>query len=258
MLEKATGGLTGGCLSLCSYFSGASAGRNGYLDPRFASFKTGATPFVGLMAPLTTPSPLKNSMAPATPSVGGKEDVKKASAGDLLGMFPPMIDMSSTQALLSMVRTANAHSASQLETYLKGATKRPPPPETSSPLDLSPGAVAPPPTKRAPRHSKSLGESLFASKASVEAAGRRRLGSVSPKPRPAAPCARALPCLSACGGTAGAASCAPDAHALAHWGVDDVAGFVAGIDICSEYAQVRAPQRLLIERRCRSMEDSSV
>ncbi|XP_049809585.1 uncharacterized protein LOC126252726 [Schistocerca nitens] len=217
----------------------ATGARNGYLDPRFAPFKSGAaTPFVGLMAPLTAPKGGAGAGGPPTPAP------TPAPATDLLGMFPPMIDMSSTQALLSMVRSANA---SQLENYLKGASSRRP--AESSPLDLSPGAVVPPPAKRRAYHapSRSIGESLFASK---DTHRLRRLGSVSPKPRPpapppAAPAAgsRVLPCPSLCG-AASAATCAPDAAATATWSVDDVAAFVGSIDLCAEYAQNFRDQRI--------------
>ncbi|XP_049956941.1 uncharacterized protein LOC126473736 [Schistocerca serialis cubense] len=232
----------------------ATGARNGYLDPRFAPFKSGAaTPFVGLMAPLTaaaSPLPgikggvgLGGGPAPTgspKDEHGGGGGGKKVGAGgpptpaptpapatDLLGMFPPMIDMSSTQALLSMVRSANA---SQLENYLKGASSRRP--AESSPLDLSPGAVVPPPAKRRAYHapSRSIGESLFASK---DTHRLRRLGSVSPKPRPPAPPP-----------AASAATCAPDAAATATWSVEDVAAFVGSIDLCAEYAQNFRDQRI--------------
>lgn len=102
-----------------SYFSSP---RNGYppgLDPRFPGFKTGATPFVGLMAPLGAPQPSTVS----TTSPLSNKDPKEQKQDSLFGnpVFPPMLDMSSTQALLHMVRTANAaQNAAELETYLKG------------------------------------------------------------------------------------------------------------------------------------------
>ena len=107
-------------LDLCySYFS---TPRNGYppgLDPRFPAFKTAATPFVGLMAPLGAPQ------APTVPTTSPlpNKDPKEQKQDNLFGnpVFPPMLDMSSTQALLHMVRTANAaQNAAELETYLKG------------------------------------------------------------------------------------------------------------------------------------------
>lgn len=105
-----------------SYFSSP---RNGYppgLDPRFPAFKTAATPFVGLMAPLGAPQPSTVS----TTSPLSNKDPKEQKQDSLFGnpVFPPMLDMSSTQALLHMVRTANAaQNAAELETYLKGNYK---------------------------------------------------------------------------------------------------------------------------------------
>lgn len=71
------------------------------------------------MAPLGAPQP---STVPTTSPLSNK-DPKEQKQDSLFGnpVFPPMIDMSSTQALLHMVRTANAaQSAAELETYLKG------------------------------------------------------------------------------------------------------------------------------------------
>lgn len=105
----------------CSYFSSP---RNGYppgLDPRFPAFKTAATPFVGLMAPLGAPQP---PTVPTTSPLSSK-DPKEQKQDSLFGnpVFPPMLDMSSTQALLHMMRTANAaQNAAELETYLKGSS----------------------------------------------------------------------------------------------------------------------------------------
>lgn len=107
-------------------FSYFSTSRNGYppgLDPRFPAFKTAATPFVGLMAPLGAPQP---PTVPTTSPLSNK-DPKEQKQDSLFGnpVFPPMIDMSSTQALLHMVRTANAaQNAAELETYLKGKCQK--------------------------------------------------------------------------------------------------------------------------------------
>ncbi|PSN41579.1 hypothetical protein C0J52_17897, partial [Blattella germanica] len=308
------------------YFSSPS--RNGFpvgLDPRFTPFKTGATPFVGLMAPLATtmPSPGQNknnitltnsttttSTSSTNPIVGttasskdsllDTNHLKKPSSSSSVeaqqalyaaaanfganpfgtaaasntSMFPPLIDMSSTQALLSMVRTASAHNASQLETYLKGAIKRPPPSE-SSPLDLS-SASLPAYGKRS-RTNKGLGgasENIFLNSDSLlhvpmvdalrttkERLGKRT-GSVSPKPpvrnsggssAGSSPrllptstvtsagqqhlLGRTLPCLSLCSTDRGCSS-GGEAQAMSHWSVDDVCSFVSTIDICAEYASV--------------------
>lgn len=106
-------------MELTSYFSSRGNGYPPGLDPRFPAFKTAATPFVGLMAPLGTPQP---PTVPTTSPLSGK-DPKDQKQDALFGnpVFPPMLDMSSTQALLHMVRTANAaQNAAELETYLKG------------------------------------------------------------------------------------------------------------------------------------------
>lgn len=192
-------------------------------------------------------------------------------------IFPPLIDMSSTQALLSMVRTASAHNASQLENYLKGANKRPSPSE-SSPLDLSSGSI---PTYKRSRTNKGAGgasETIFLNSDSLlhvpmvdalrttkERLGKRT-GSVSPKPPvrnnggssagssprllPSSTVTSAsatasqqhvlgrnLPCLSMCSADR-ACSSGGDPQAMAQWSVEDVCSFVASIDICAEYAPV--------------------
>jgi hypothetical protein len=135
-------------MEMFSYFS---ASRNGYsasLEPRFSGFKSAATPFVGLMSPLGASGPQAPQISASAASALSAKESKEpkqpepgaAGAGGLFGspanLFPPMLDMSSTQALLHMVRTANAaQSAAELESYLKGANKREA--GLSSPLDLS-------------------------------------------------------------------------------------------------------------------------
>ncbi|KOC66792.1 hypothetical protein WH47_12596 [Habropoda laboriosa] len=192
-----------------------SSPRNGYppgLDPRFPAFKTAATPFVGLMAPLGAPQPSTVS----TTSPLSSKDPKEQKQDSLFGnpVFPPMLDMSSTQALLHMVRTANAaQNAAELETYLKGANKRDA--GVTSPLDLSsPGGFAPRKRQRAET---------------------RRAGSVSPKPKPTPRPTTPPPvrCPSLCGHM----PCG-DGQAVNRWTIEDVVNYVSSIDICAEYAQV--------------------
>lgn len=75
------------------------------------------------MAPLGAPQP---PTVPTTSPLSNK-DPKEQKQDSLFGnpVFPPMIDMSSTQALLHMVRTANAaQNAAELETYLKGKCQK--------------------------------------------------------------------------------------------------------------------------------------
>ncbi|KAG8284147.1 hypothetical protein J6590_003840 [Homalodisca vitripennis] len=272
---------------ILSYFSSP---RNGYppsLDPRFSAFKPGAaTPFVGLMAPLgsssstsptaghpaTTPSNTKDSsesdLKPGIPTPAEAQQALFANFGlnafshPLPGgvpFLPPLVDMSSTQALLNMVRTASAQSANQLETYLKGAIKRPPE-NSNNPLDLSSNAVTPP-LKKARKHTPSLSESLYGPDALLnfpilnalqrttkDRLQSKRTGSVSPKPKSklatspsnAASVSRpstANSCLSLCS-TPGEKPCSSsaDTQTVAHWTVDDVCNFITSIDLCAEYA----------------------
>ncbi|KAJ4434111.1 hypothetical protein ANN_16431 [Periplaneta americana] len=177
-----------------------------------------------------------------------------------------------------MVRTASAHNASQLETYLKGAIKRPPPSE-SSPLDLSSASI--PTYGKRSRTSKALGgasENIFLNSDSLlhvpmvdalrttkERLGKRT-GSVSPKPpvrnsggSSAGSSPRLLPSSTVTSATVSAGqqhllgrnlpclsmcsadracSSGADSQAIAHWSVDDVCSFIASIDICAEYAPV--------------------
>lgn len=278
------------CLVVCcSYFSSS---RNGYptaLDPRFSAFKPGAaTPFVGLMAPLgstssttspnpaaSTPSNAKESpdseLKPGIPTPAEAQQALFANFG--LNAFshpggvpflPPLVDMSSTQALLNMVRTASAQSANQLETYLKGAMKRSPD-NPNNPLDLSSNAV-PPPLKKQRKHTPSLSESLYGPDALLnfpmltalqrttkDRLQAKRTGSVSPKPKSklatspsnAASVSRpstANSCLSLCS-TPGEKPCSSsaDTQTVAHWTLDDVSSFVTSIDLCAEYAPVSLP-----------------
>ncbi|KZC14161.1 hypothetical protein WN55_06583, partial [Dufourea novaeangliae] len=192
-----------------------STPRNGYppgLDPRFPAFKTAATPFVGLMAPLGAPQPPPVT----TTSPLSSKDPKEQKQDSLFGnpVFPPMLDMSSTQALLHMVRTANAaQNAAELETYLKGANKRDA--GVTSPLDLSsPGGFAPRKRQRPET---------------------RRSGSVSPKPKPTPRPTTPPPvrCPSLCGHM----PCG-DGQAVNRWTIEDVVNYVSSIDSCAEYAQV--------------------
>lgn len=160
-----------------SYFSSA---RNGYLKAPFAA---AATPEVATKG--AKPAEPQQPLLLGHPSLG----------------FPGLMDMSSTQALLSMVRSAN------LEQYLK---------VKQGPLDLSAAAPQPPPAKK----------------------NRSELKSVSPKPPPrsassgSASSAPGHGCPSLC------TERPCEGQAVSHWTVDDVCSFVASIDICAEYAQV--------------------
>lgn len=181
--------------------------------------------------------------------------------------LPPLVDMSSTTALLNMVRTASAQSANQLETYLKGAIKRPPE-NPNNPLDLSSNAP-PPPLKKPRKHTPSLSESLYGSDALLnfpflnalqrttkDRLGMKRTGSVSPKPKSklatspsnaaSSRPSTANSCMSLCS-VPGEKPCSSsaDTQTVAHWTVDDVCNFIQNIDLCAEYVSVSTILRVL-------------
>lgn len=122
-------------------------------------------------------------------------------------MFPPLLDMSSTQTLLAMVRTAKE---AELHTLLKNVKRN----ESSSPLDLS---AAAPPTKRA----------------RLKTPVPKRAQSESPKPG----AATSVPLACTAAGRQNGHHHTP-AEDISRWGVEDVCAFVGSIDICAEYVQV--------------------
>ncbi|CAH0563721.1 unnamed protein product [Brassicogethes aeneus] len=118
-----------------------SAARNGFpppLDPRFKP-----AGFPGLLPPLSQPTANKDSSSdpPKKPDLSALHPFMGAS------MFPPIIDMSTTQTLIAMVRTAKE---AELQSLLKNVKRH----DTSSPLDLS---AAAPPAKRARIKTPSVG-----------------------------------------------------------------------------------------------------
>lgn len=167
-----------------------------------------------------------------------------------LPLFPSLVDMGSTQALLNMVRTASSGSVNQLESYIKGVSGKRPPDIANNPLDLSPNA---PPSKKPKRPSCSSSES-FSSESSVptyrmkDRMINKRSGSVSPKPRSKSILSvdrtqpldnRSTTCLSIC--TLSLDRTCPSHEGienLSRWSIDDVHNFVSSIDICAEYADV--------------------
>lgn len=117
-------------------FSSYFGPRNGFpppLDPRFKS---------------TFPN-----LLPSLSAANKEENTKKTDFSAIMNpfigtpMFPPLIDMSSTQTLLAMVRTAKE---AELQGLLKNAKRQ----ESSSPLDLSAGA---PPGKKTRTKTSSTG-----------------------------------------------------------------------------------------------------
>lgn len=119
-------------------------------------------------------------------------------------MFPPLIDMSTTQTLLAMVRTAK-------EAELQGLLKNVKRPDSSSPLDLS--AAAPPPKR--PRTKTPQGSSPTGAGGATPTVPKRS-ESESPKLH----------------------------EDISSWSVDDVCNFISGIDICSEYTQTFRDERI--------------
>ncbi|XP_076066772.1 uncharacterized protein LOC143040039 [Oratosquilla oratoria] len=224
-----------------------------------------ALPHTGLphTAPGAPPPPLFN---PATSGLPG---------------FPgfPLMDMSSTQVLLNMVRNASAAQQSQLENYLRGAMKRPADAPPTSPLDLS-GSVA---AKRLRTDSaksfdvksffnfhteddkKNLSvtstshnssSSTFSNNNTTEAKGMPLGRSPSTSPPGAHAATSLLTPISAPVKSQPAAAISPGrgascsdrncstAESIAHWTVEDVCAFVAGIDLCAEYVQAFRDQRI--------------
>ncbi|CAG9861520.1 unnamed protein product [Phyllotreta striolata] len=120
-------------------------------------------------------------------------------------MFPPLIDMSATQTLLAMVRTAK-------EVELQGLLKNVKRPDSSSPLDLS--AAAAPPSKRS--HAKAPASCSPPVAQTTTTTPPKRSRSESPKLH----------------------------EDVSSWSVDDVGNFIAGIDICAEYAQTFREERI--------------
>ena len=187
----------------------------------------------------------------------------------------PMIDMSSTQALLNIVRSASAQNAQQLETYLRGAstptptaTKRPAESASaasSSPLDLSasmakrpylePAAMEPgrgfrdlfglkSPAGEGIEASRDKNPSLNGKKSPSSRASSASLAApAAPQTSPRSEKRVATPKSSlpiACRLTCAADTCSPGAVQVKSWAVSDVFDFVKSIDLCAEYAEVRS------------------
>ena len=149
------------CVLFCSYYGSSANGFFRGFDPRPGfSFKPTGTPLYGL-GPAKDLSP-KGGVDATSPSAGigsllggtsalGAGATAMASLSNLSAL-QPMLDMTSTQALLNVVRNVNSQNATQLETYLRNVMKRPPdaapPLGASNPLDLS-STSNPPPRKMA-------------------------------------------------------------------------------------------------------------
>lgn len=186
--------------------------RNGFpppVDPRFKPSN-----FPGLLPnPVAAVAAAHNNnnnkdpadLSPST-SISGKKTDFTSLLSSFGSPFPPLIDMSTTQTLLAMVRSAKE---AELHGLLKNVKRQQ---ESASPLDLS--AAAPPSTKR-PRlkmttTTSSAASSVSPSSTSLPVIVAKRAQSESPRLQ----------------------------EDVSSWTVEDVCGFVGGIDICAEYAQV--------------------
>ena len=215
--------------------------------------------------------PIKNLTYPkATGGVGRGDDNHSPSPFHLNPLselmaahYPaafPLMDMSSTQALLNIVRSASAQNAQQLQSYLRptsapvtattgaaaaaaASTKRPLAVAVDHcPLDLSASVTSkrPAPAVVAYNYLEELNSSsrekaspktrtmtpikmVTSSAAAVAAAVQQQQQQQLP-----------IGCRLACAADA----CTPAAIQVRNWTVDDVVDFVTGIDLCSDYAQV--------------------
>lgn len=188
-----------------------------------------------------------------------------------ISLFSPLVDMSSTQALLNMVRTVNTNSVNQLESYMKGTISKRPSELVNNPLDLSSNSQ-PCNAKKLKRPSCSSSENSFSSdnslptlssvqKSSKDRSHSKRSDSLSPKPRvtkssfsscsvsqtpPQIPGVAAASnhrasttCLSLCTSSLDRTCPSRDSiENISHWTIDDVCNFVSSIDVCAEYADV--------------------
>lgn len=223
------------------------------LDSRFSSYGKGSS-FPQLLGNLPLASSAKKDLAETLAAAGSKSKDQSGllmpplSLQNHLPGFPMMMDMSSTQALLNIVRSASAQNAQQLESYLRGAAQQVPvtPPSTkrsaevaglmSSPLDLSASVLNKRPymeprtsLKSPPQHSPA-GKLSPPSARSTPTIGMRRV--TTPKVQSTA--SLPMTCRLACAADA----CTPAALQVRGWSVSDVVDFVKTIDLCAEYAQV--------------------
>ncbi|XP_037282285.2 uncharacterized protein LOC119175366 isoform X2 [Rhipicephalus microplus] len=207
----------------------------------------GGGPVVSAAQPRATP-PLKPSSATSSPPSSLLEPHRGSAPFNLS-------DFSSSQTLLNLVRTASAQSASQLETYLRGAVKRPHDGEhaRADPLDLSLGgtAVKRPRSTDSPRSSSGSKEAGDGARTPprkqatspwlLQLEGARG-ASKSPKLRCGSVCSDQVsslhsPCSGAVGTTTTEGGQQQQQQLVAKWTVDDVVQFVASVESCQEYAE---------------------
>ncbi|XP_064459430.1 polyhomeotic-proximal chromatin protein-like isoform X2 [Ornithodoros turicata] len=217
----------------------------------------------GLLRGFEPPFPFKTAGTPPLPTASGRQSVGAASASGSEPEGPPtsvaphhstpplksltssppaalaepprgnapfnLADFSSSQTLLNLVRTASAQSASQLETYLRGAVKRPHEGDITraDPLDLSVGAAV--------KRPRSSGDSVRGEVIDVHGSPRKATSpwllsldggrrSKSPKLRCGSVCSDQA--VSVCGDSP-----------VSKWSIDDVVHFVTSVESCAEYAE---------------------
>lgn len=161
----------------------------------------------------------------------------------------PLIDMSSTQTLLSMVRSASAaaaaaaavnnnntsnHNNNNNNDYFPsksggssgGAQKRP-----NSPLDLSSRDM--PPLKKSKLKAPGSPMDIKPSTAMMMAAAAAAAGQTVGQMGQGLGATAAQICMSSC-----ASGCSEEAQIMINWSVEEVCQFVANIDICKDYVEV--------------------
>ncbi|CAL4062345.1 unnamed protein product [Meganyctiphanes norvegica] len=243
------------------YFSNP---HNGYLrPPSLGAFKpSGPPPFLGLPPSITiTPHPPvagneRKSEASQVPSTIGSAMHPGAPAtmftgipGPLPGFSAfPLPDVSSTQALMNLMRNASASQQAQLDNYLRSATKRPVDTPTS-PLDLSASV----PNKRI-RTDHSGGKPFevknFVSIPQEEGKEKRseqfKLAQANRSPTPSK--SRQSPTLASGHSRTSPIPCSDkncnSLESVFHWTVNDVVSFVASIELCSEYSEAFRENRI--------------
>ncbi|XP_045622871.2 LOW QUALITY PROTEIN: uncharacterized protein [Procambarus clarkii] len=232
------------------YFSSPNNGFLRHPLGGLAGFKHGSAPFLGVPTQPTTSTSIKDvdkkiDAVPVSTAAG----ISQLPHPGAPPMFPaagipgfpgfPLVDMSSSQVLLNMVRNASATQQSQLENYLRGAMKRPADAPTS-PLDLSATMT----TKR-PRTepSKSFDvKTLFGlqheEEKKLETKAHTTRSPTPPKPRPTpSPGTHKPP-------TPCSDKNCPTLETIGHWTVDDVCSFVGSIELCAEYVEAFREQRI--------------
>lgn len=153
---------------------------------------------------------------------------QSAAAADKIPF--PLIDMSSTQTLLSMVRSAaiatSCSSSSSATNNLSGSSP------TNNNNRATPNSILPTtPLMNSigglKRPSSPLDLSSAAAAASAHSAGLFLNHQLLPKKMK-----QMKRCGSSCSG------CSNEAESIVSWTVDDVCNFVSSIDLCAEYVQV--------------------